>query len=77
MSPIAYKKPIRAKEDNEEYAIEMEIIWNEEFSELMDLGISEMLDRESKKKPFYKNFLFCLQQIPLNFFHFPPANIQK
>lgn len=51
MSPIAYKKPIRAKEDNEEYAIEMEIVWNEEFSELMDLGIIEMSDRESKKKP--------------------------
>jgi len=51
ISPIAYKKPIRAKEDNEEYAIEVEIVWNEEFSELMDLGIIEMLDKESKKKP--------------------------
>lgn len=29
----------------------MEIVWNEEFSELMDLGIMEMLDREAKKKP--------------------------
>ncbi len=51
ISPIAYKKLIRAKEDNEEYAIEVEIVWNEEFSELIDLGIIEMLDRESKKKP--------------------------
>jgi hypothetical protein len=28
----------------------VEIIWNEEFSELMDLGIIEMLDKEYKKK---------------------------